>query len=202
MTVIARTRAARASPPHRVARRRRGRGTGAQASPEATSERSSSSSIASSRAVWNRRSGSLTRQRRMILASCRGQRRRQLGDRGGRVAEDGGHHRGGAVAPEGSLSGGHLVEDDAQGEEVRALVDRLALHLLGGHVGDRAERPALLGQRLGGQRSGLLRRRLQPQFGQPEVQHLHPAVVGHHDIAGFQVAMDDALFVRCREGIG
>ena len=37
---------------------------------------------------------------------------------------------------------------------------------------------------------------------QAEVQHLHRAVGSHFDVRGFEIAMNDALFVRRLEGFG
>ena len=54
-------------------------------------------------------------------------------------------------AGEGTLAGGHLVEHQAEGEDVGARVQRLAAHLLGRHVSCRAQLHAGAGE------GGLLR---------------------------------------------
>ena len=46
------------------------------------------------------------------------------------------------VAAEHALPGQHLEQDDAEGPDVGALVDRLPARLLGAHVGRRAENDA------------------------------------------------------------
>ena len=40
------------------------------------------------------------------------------------------------------------------------------------------------------------------RFRQPEVQHLHTAIVGELDVGRLQVAMDDSLLVRRIQRIG
>ncbi len=39
------------------------------------------------------------------------------------------------------------------------------------------------------------------QFGQTKIQNLHLACIGNHDVAGLDVAMDDATRVRGRERV-
>ena len=40
------------------------------------------------------------------------------------------------------------------------------------------------------------------QFGQAEVENLHPAIFGDEDVLRLEVAMNDSFFVRCRESVG
>ena len=80
------------------------------------------------------------------------------------------------------LSGGHLVQHDAEGEKVGARIQFLSEGLFGRHVGDGAERCAGTGQHLLGRPGGgqgvaascsvSLRREL----GQAEIQDLGVAV--------------------------
>ena len=92
---------------------------------------------------------------------------------------------------------------DAEREDVGALVDRLALRLLGRHVGDGPHDAPLTGSdsrghgRLGrGVPGGPL------ELRQPEVEHLHAALVADHDVRGLDVAVDDADRMRRRQGVG
>ena len=64
---------------------------------------------------------------RQVTGQCSG----QLGYRRRRVSKNGGHHRRGTVTLKRSLPRRHLVEDDADGEDVRAIIHRLAFRLLG-----------------------------------------------------------------------
>jgi hypothetical protein len=102
------------------------------------------------------------------------------------------HRLHGAVADERPPPGEHLVEDDAEGEDVGAMIRRRATYLFRRHVADRAEHDS--GGRVESRhrRARRLRqRRRQPR--QPEVEHLHATVIGQEDVLGFDVAMDDAL---------
>ena len=56
------------------------------------------------------------------------------GQRAGFVANDGGHGFGGAGAAKGTLSGGELVEDQAERELIAAVVELAAAGLFGTHV--------------------------------------------------------------------
>jgi hypothetical protein len=81
-------------------------------------------------------------------------------------------------------------------------IELLSLQLLRGHVGHRPEDASLFRQKL---RSGLAQFRsgiLLPQLGQPKVEHLCPALLGDHDVAGLEIAVDDALLVGRGQGIG
>src|SRR5262245_28938785 len=64
------------------------------------------------------------------------------------VAGDGGEDLDRAVTAKRSFTREHLEEEDAEGEEIRAHVDGLALRLLGRHVGRRAEDPTVVRERL------------------------------------------------------
>ena len=87
---------------------------------------------------WSRRRGSRSRQRRRRSADGAGRP-------GGRRVQSGSARRTAAsvsltVSPaKRRFPGEHLPEDDAEGPDVGALVDRLAARLLGAHVGRGAE---------------------------------------------------------------
>ena len=82
------------------------------------------------------------------------------------------------------------------------------MHLLGRHVGQRANDLAGagevrrgLGGRRGrfGQRLGVLWVGVADQLAETEVEDLGDAVVRQHDVVGFQVAVQHALAVRSRQ---
>ena len=106
-----------------------------------------------------------------------------------------------SLALEWPLTGHGLVEQATEGEDVRSMVDPLALHLFGRHIADgphdrsfgrllpghgRNLSTTLFGQGLG-------------QLGEAEIQHLGIAVAGDHDVVGLEIAVDDALGVGLGE---
>ena len=95
----------------------------------------------------------------------------------------------------------------AEGPDVRALVDWLAVRLLGAHVGGSAEDHARLRHR--GRRvivGGIVRRRDcrvadtagagSSAFASPKSSTFTVPSSGHLDVGGLQIAMDDPLLVR------
>ena len=73
-------------------------------------------------------------------------------------------------------------------------VHRVAAHLLGGHVADRADDLAFggVGRELGvGDVEGIHL----GELGEAEVEDLEPAVPRHEEIGGLEVAVDDASLV-------
>ena len=124
-------------------------------------------------------------------------RRLERRDRDGLPLEDPRHHARRTLGLEGVLAGQHLVEHETEREDVRALVGRLAVDLLRGHVPRRAQDRPVLGERRLAFRPGRERR---PAPGQTEVQHLHPGL-RHQDVRGLEVAVDDAVAVRVLERI-
>ncbi len=83
-------------------------------------------------------------------------------------------------------AGQQLEEHHAAGVDVSAGIGDPARHLLGGQVGDGAEQQP--GR--GGQRGGVDR------AGQPEIAHLHRAVVRDQHVLGLHVTVDEAGAVR------
>jgi hypothetical protein len=116
--------------------------------------------------------------------------------------QDGFESNPGRVAVERTLASGHFVEHHAEGEEVGAGVELFATNLFGGHVahgaGDHAgvSLQAECSYRLGGGAVGF------GELGETEVENLDPAVVGHEEIFGLEIAVDDAAFVCCAEAVG
>ena len=98
------------------------------------------------------------------------------------------HELGDVLALERLHAREHLVEHEAQREDVGAVVDGLTRDLLRRHVLRRAEEHARL----------RLHARL-VHVGDAEIHDLHAAVGQHHDVAGLDVAMDDAALVGERE---
>ena len=91
---------------------------------------------------------------------------------------------GGGVALEGRTTGDELVEHGAEGVEVCLRGDLLAERLLRGHVAVGADHHAVAGE------AGLA-----DGDGESEVADLGGAVRGEPDVAGLEVAVDDALSV-------
>src|SRR6185437_6776611 len=79
-----------------------------------------------------------------------------------------------------ATSGEHLPQDDPQGEDVDALVDRLLHHRLGREVAELALDDA-----------GVALRELARRLREAEVHDLHLAVLRDEDVGGGDVAVDD-----------
>jgi hypothetical protein len=109
-----------------------------------------------------------------------------------------GHNDDCVVVGEWRLTANHLEEDDAQGVEIRARVEGLALRLLGRHVPRRSEDRARL--RLHGiELAGLVVEHL----GDAEVEDLENLAgfarrshFGEEQIVGLEIAVNDAFGVR------
>ena len=111
---------------------------------------------------------------------------------GRRIAQDRRRHFQRRAATEGQFAGRHLVEDDAEGEYVGALVRLFAAQLFGRHVVEGADhRPGEGRSRL--QRLAVVGR---DQLGETEVQDFDLTVVGHHHVCRLQIPVGDAFGVR------
>ena len=110
-----------------------------------------------------------------------------------------------SVATKRRPAGGHLVEHDAEAEDVAARVDLQSPRLLRRHVLRRAHHEPGRRVRPDGRDSlGRLARGgpFLLNLREPEVHELRVAVLTHHDVFGFHIAMDDAGGVRGSERIG
>ena len=126
----------------------------------------------------------------------------QLRDRPRRVLQYRGEDRQVRVALERPLAARHLVEQDAEREDVGAVVDRQPLRLLGRHVRDGPDDPPVLGDRLRlAGRAVALRRLVVAQLREAEVEHLDPAVGREHHVLGLEVAVQDPLPVGRRDRV-
>ena len=152
---------------------------------------------------------------RRVLLQAPPQQRHHGGRRRGRqprpvgiLRDDGDDRLGDVFAVEGPRAGEHFEEHGAEGPDVGAAIDGLALGLLRRHVGGRAQdHPAHRHRRGGDGRrirlvAGRVRIRGIERLGQTEVEHLHGAVRPDLDVRGFQVAVDDALFVSGLQRLG
>jgi hypothetical protein len=113
------------------------------------------------------------------------------------------HRFRGGVALERAAAREHLVQHGPEGEDVGTRVGRVAAHLLRRHVAHGAEhRAGVRGPHQGRRvrvvgspaRSGVVP-------GEAEVEDLDPAVAGHEQVLGLEVAVDHALGVRGRQSV-
>jgi hypothetical protein len=114
-------------------------------------------------------------------------------------------HHGRRAALERLLARGHLVEHEAEREEVRADVQLLAARLLGRHVGHGAHRHAVRG----GEDAGFdqARRRVccvaaASPWPRPKSENLGLLAIGDEDVGRLDVAVQDAARVRGVERVG
>ncbi len=94
----------------------------------------------------------------------------------------------------------YLIEDHPKRENVGPSVHYLATDLLWGHIGDRSQGRALLGEFCCDLFLLTFNRSL--PLGQPEVHHFHMPLRGEHVIGRFQIPMHDLLFVCCFQSLG
>jgi len=137
-----------------------------------------------------------------VVEIARGERL-DRGDGRGLFFENGGGDGELALACKGALSGERFVEDGAKRENVAAAVELLALDLLGRHVLESADDGAFfcngrrgrgVGEGDGGDGRG-------DGLGKAKVEKLG-AGLGEHDVAGFEIAMNDAGAVGLVESVG
>ena len=90
------------------------------------------------------------------------------------------------------MAGEHLVCHDAEGVDVGAVVDLLALALFGRHeLGCSDDEAGAGGVLVPSER-----------LGDTEVEHQTSEVWRDQNVRGFDVAVDDARLVRCVESLG
>src|SRR5262245_59023902 len=99
----------------------------------------------------------------------------------------------------------HLVEDNAQAEDVRTMVDLFPLRLFGRQVRDGAENNSWLSEKRGREsfffRRQALRLVEQENLGETKVKDLEPTPCSDHDIGKLQIPMDNAFSVGGTHGI-
>ena len=117
------------------------------------------------------------------------------------VFQDRRGERCGVVSRKGASTGRHLVEDDPQREDVRTVIDRVPLNLFRRHVGKRAHHAALAGQGLGLHEGSARLTHFRAELGQPEVEHLDPAVFSDHHVRRLEIPMDDAPLMGRGQGL-
>ena len=100
-----------------------------------------------------------------------------------------------ALPAEGRASGKHLVEQDSQREEVRALVRSLAARLLGGHRVEGAEQGTVL-------RDHGIVGRPDTHLGEAEVEDLGASPGGDHHVLGLEGAVDEPRGMGGGEPLG
>ena len=96
----------------------------------------------------------------------------------------------GVVRDKRKLARQHFIQHDADGINIRLVVDVAAPRLLRRDIMHRADR--FVGHRL---RFGLREAR------DAEIHHLDAAVLEHHDILGLDVAVDDTALVRVLQSL-
>ena len=114
--------------------------------------------------------------------------RHELAERGGILTAYVVHQVRGCGAVEWPLVGKQLINQDSQGPNIRAFVGVLAVILLGRHVGERAHQHTGHGPR------GF------KDPGNAKIHHLHRTVLVDHDVARFDVAVNNAPLMGVVEG--
>lgn len=101
------------------------------------------------------------------------------------------------------FAGHHLVQQRAEGKDVRARIGVFAFDLFGRHVLQRTEDGPFARECCPSRRCGLRREGCGSGLGfcQSEVEQLR-AGLRQHDVAGLQIAMRDSCPVRSGESIG
>ena len=160
-------------------------------------------SCRSSLADWWRRSGSFSMALSMTVARNAGRYGVERARRGVPPIQELIEHCRRCVALERRSPGRHLEEDDPQREQVRARIERFSERLFGRHVARRAERRPAAGL-LPRHRDRLRvpRRCRRKDLRQSEVEDLDAIGVGHHDIAGLEVPVQDSGSVGRRKALG
>ena len=124
-------------------------------------------------------------------------------DRPGDFGEDGARGLDRRGSPKGVTAGDHLVEHDAEREDVAARVGGLGPQLLGRHVGHGADdlsgRGEAIGQRVLGGAAGTTDAN---PLGDAEVEDLDVSLSREHQVGRLDVAMDETHLVGRRESLG
>ena len=105
------------------------------------------------------------------------------------------------LGSEGRSAGQQFIEDAPERPDVGPGINWQAARLFGAHVSGGAEHRAGARARRR-DRDALGSGFVAQGLGEPEVEHLHGAVRRQLDVGGFEIAVDDALFVRGFESAG
>src|SRR5262249_3136911 len=92
-----------------------------------------------------------------------------------------------------TLTGSHFVENDAKGVDIAAGVRSLAAQLLRGSVEERSFEVSL------GHRDGNIRLTTIKQLSKPKIHYFGDTLGRDHNIAGFEISMDDTVLMRLLE---
>ncbi len=161
------------------------------------------SANAMSFADWNRFPRSFSRQCWTIWSRAGGMFRPGRGELRRLLLQDRRHRVGRRVPPERLPARKQLVEDRAEREDVRPVVDGQPAHLLGRHVADRPHHDARLRVlRLRRKTRLLAGPRLCGALRQSEVEDFQVTVVRDDEVFGLEVAVNDPLLVGRRQSAG
>src|SRR5690349_21622710 len=96
--------------------------------------------------------------------------------------------------------GAHLIKHYSQTEDVRSMIDRLSLRLLGREIGDGSHHQPRLGEEPGGEivrfRRCVLRRLTRKCFRDTKIEHLESLIASDHYVGRFQIPMNYTLLMR------
>ena len=103
----------------------------------------------------------------------------------------------------GALSRKHFVQNGSQGKNIRPGISGLASDLLGRHVSHGAENRAHGSFPCGFEGCAFVQNAVRlDELGETEIENFHAAIAGYKNIVWFEIAMNDAFVVRCRESLG
>ena len=127
------------------------------------------------------------------------------------AVEDGFRDKARTGSLKGQLPRGHLVENDAEREQIRATIQCLGPYLLGRHVGHGSQSYPRAGEMFFGDIRERLRRlrrdlacTISPDrcFSPGQSRESWWPPLGNENVGGFDVTMNDAFAVRCIQRIG
>ena len=96
--------------------------------------------------------------------------------------------------------GEQLVKHDTKGKDVASRVERFARRLFRGHVRDRSDDDAVVGDRFRRRHGGLVRHSV-GHLGETKIRELRVTVLGNEHVLRLDVAVEDAGLMRRRERV-